>query len=129
MTVPVNLKLSCGCCFIIPPAVLRALSLGQKKVKTRNPKIFQDSFAETQRLRSIREGHRVASLIGRRSHTAEAVAHQPEEHLFDCRHRMTLPGRAVPNPTEAGQDFKTVFETTAGVAEFYKTVTGTQFRR
>jgi Zn-dependent metalloprotease len=48
----------------------------------------------------------------------------PAEHLFDCRHRSTLPGVPVPNPTEAGQDFKTVFETTAGVAEFYKTVLG-----
>jgi len=124
MTQSVNFRLSCGCCFIIPPALLRALSLGQKKVKPQQPKIFQDSFAATQRLRSIREGHRVASLVARRSFVAEAATHTPEEHLFDCRHRTALPGRAVAHPTEAGQDFKTVFETTAKVRDFYNTVLG-----
>jgi Zn-dependent metalloprotease len=120
----VSLNLSCGCCFIIPPAVLRALSLGQKSVKPQDAKVFRDSFAETQRLRSIREGHRVAAITGQRSLIPEATDHVPEEHLFNCGHRTSLPGRAVANPTEAGQDYKTVFETTSGVAQFYKTVLG-----
>ena len=87
--------------------------------------MFQDSFAETQRLRLIREGHRLAAVTSRRSLVAEGiVAAAPVEHLFDCQHKDSLPGTSVPNPATAGIAFKTVTETTAKVAEFYKSVLG-----
>jgi len=117
------MRLPCGCCFIVPPSVLKALSMGQG-VQPHDAAIFRESFAETQRLRMIREGHRMASLIGRRSLPTAASAHEPEEHLYDCRHRSTLPGRMVADPEHGGEAFKTVFETTGKVASFYRTVLG-----
>jgi Zn-dependent metalloprotease len=119
-----RLQLSCGCCFIIPPNVLKALSLGQK-VTPADTKVFQDSFIETQRLRLVREGNRLAAVTTRSSLAEEpAAAHALEEHVFDCRHRSSLPGKSVPSPENAAAAFKTVFETTAKVAEFYHTVLG-----
>lgn len=123
MSEPIHAQLTCGCCFIVPPEVLRALSRNQR-LTPQNAKMFQDSYLETMRLRSVREGHRIASLISRSSVVAEAAARQAEEHLFDCRHRTSLPGRAVSNPATAGEAFSTVFKTTGQVAEFYQTVLG-----
>ena len=123
MSTPIQAQLHCGCCFIVPPELLRELSRGQK-LSPRNARVFQDSFLETVRLRHIREGHRVASLVTRRSVAAEAAAHQAEQHIFDCGHRMSLPGKAVANPSTGGDAFQTVFKTTGQVAEFYQTVLG-----
>jgi Zn-dependent metalloprotease len=123
MLMPIEAQLPCGCCFIVPPELLKELSRGQK-VAPVNVKMFQDSFLETMRLRQVREGHRVAALIGRLSIAPEAAPHQAEEHIFDCRNRMSLPGTAVANPQTAGEAFQTVFKTTGQVAEFYQTVLG-----
>ena len=115
----------CGCCFIISLDVLRELAQGEK-VESADRATYQRAYAMTQRLRLVREGHRLASLTGHQSGLglrATAVAKQPVEHLFDCKHATTLPGSAVPDPT-TDQAFKTVFDTTAKVAEFYKTVLG-----
>ena len=120
----------CGCCFIISLDVLRELAQG-KKVESADRATYQRAYAMTQRLRLVREGHRLASLTGHQSGLglrATAVAKQPVEHLFDCKHATTLPGSAVPDPT-TDQAFKTVFDTTAKVAEFYKTVLGRQLDR
>ena len=123
MLKPIEARLPCGCCFIVPPELLKELSRGQK-VAPVDAKTYQDSFLETMRLRQVREGHRVAALIGRLSIVPEAAPHQAEEHIFDCRNRMSLPGRAVANPPTAGEAFQTVFQTTGQVAEFYQTVLG-----
>ena len=116
--------LKCGCCFIVPLSVLRRLAqAGQIEAADRGR--YQHSYALTQKLRLVREGHRQASLAGHQSGLAlraTAVAKVPVEHLFDCKHNTTLPGTAVPTPND--QAFKTVFDTTAKVAEFYKTVLG-----
>ena len=117
--------LKCGCCFIISLDVLRELAQGEK-VETADRATFQRAYAMTQKLRLVREGHRLASLTGQQSGLAlraTAVAKQPVEHLFDCQHGTTLPGTAVPDP-KIDPAFKTVFETTAKVAEFYRTVLG-----
>jgi Zn-dependent metalloprotease len=114
----------CGCCFIISLDVLRELAQGQK-IETADRATYQRAYATTQKLRLVREGHRLASLTGHQSGLAlraTAVAKQPVEHVFDCKHGTTLPGTPVPDPTEPA--FKTVFDTTAKVAEFYKTVLG-----
>src|SRR5690348_3643206 len=111
MSTPIQAQFHRGCCFIVPPELLSELSRGQK-LAPRNAKIFQDSFLETVRLRHIREGHRVASLVSRRSVIAEAAPHEAEEHIFDCGHRMSLPGKAVANPSTGGEAFQTVFKTT-----------------
>lgn len=116
-----SLQMRCGCCFIIPLAVLRALSQG-KLLKPASRAVFQDSFLETQRLRNIREGFRLAMVTTRRSFIAEAVTHTPVERLFDCRHRESLPGAPVKSTEK--DPFKTVEATTAKVAEFYKSVFG-----
>jgi hypothetical protein len=84
--------------------------------------MYQDSFLETMRLRNIREGYRVASLISQTSIALEAAPHQAEQHIFDCRNRTSLPGRAVANPSTAAAGFQTVFKTTGQVADFYRTV-------
>ena len=117
--------LKCGCCFIISLDVLRELAQGEK-IETADRATYQRAYAMTQKLRLVREGHRLASLTGQQSGLAlraTAVAKQPVEHLFDCQHGTTLPGTAIPDPT-TDPAFKTVFDTTAKVAEFYKTVLG-----
>ncbi len=111
-----------ACCFIVPPDVLQRYSRdGSLSPATR--KALQESYLETERLRGLREAHRIASLRDpRRLQSLLGVApHTPVQHLFDCKHRKNLPGTPVPTPT-AG--FKTAFDTTAKVIEFYKTVLG-----
>ncbi len=116
----------CGCCFIVPLSVLRALAQAEE-IENADRATYRRTYAVTQKLRLVREGHRLASLAGHQSGIARmaalgAVAKVPVEHLFDCKHGTTLPGTAVPTPTDPA--FKTVFDTTAKVAEFYKTVLG-----
>lgn len=115
-----RMQLRCGCCFIVPLSVLRALSHGER-IEPKNRKMFSDSFVETQRLRHVREGFRMGAITAQRSLTA-APDHQPVEHLYDCKNRTSLPGTPV---TDISADpFKTVSATTGKVAEFYKTVLG-----
>jgi Zn-dependent metalloprotease len=123
MSAPLQAQPHYGCCFFVPPEVLRELSRGQRVVPP-NAKMFQDSYLQTMRLRSVREGHRVAALIGRLSIPVEAASHTAEQHLFDCRNRTSLPGAAASGPAAAGAAFQTVFTTTGQVAEFYQTILG-----
>ena len=108
------------CCFIVPPGVLKKYARdGAIDAATR--KSLQDTYVETERLRGLREAHRIATLRDADRFLAGAAVHLPAQHLFDCVHRKGLPGKAVAAPAGA---FKTVFDTTAKVVEFYKTVLG-----
>ena len=123
MSTPMQAQLHRGCCFIVPPEVLKELSRNQR-LTPQDAKMYQDSYLETMRLRTVREGHRIASLIGQTSAVLEAAPHQAEQHIFDCRNRTSLPGRAVANPSAGAIGFQTVFNTTGQVADFYRTVLG-----
>src|SRR5262245_51584036 len=123
MSTPMQAQLHRGCCFIVPPEILKELSRNQR-LTPQSAKMYQDSYLETMRLRTVREGHRIASLIGQTSAILEAAPHQAEQHIFDCRNRTSLPGRAVANPSAGAVGFQTVFNTTGQVADFYRTVLG-----
>jgi len=108
------------CCFIVPPSVLKAYSR-DPAIDPATRKSLQDTYVETERLRGLREAHRIATLRDPQRFVAELAPHVPVQHLYDCNHRKNLPGKPVATPT-AG--FKTAFDTTAKVVEFYKTVLG-----
>ena len=108
------------CCFIVPPGVLKKYAR-DASVDAATRKSLQDTYVETERLRGLREAHRIATLRDADRFLADAAVHVPAQHLFDCMHRKGLPGKAVTAPSGG---FKTVFDTTAKVAEFYKTVLG-----
>ena len=118
-TMPAHVHNSgCGC-FIVPPNILKAYARDTQLDSATRGRL-QDTFVETMRLRGLREAHRVAALSGRRSLMAAAPTGDAAQHLFDCQHRQALPGRAVAG---AGDEaLTTVFNTTAKVAEFYRTV-------
>lgn len=110
-------------CFIVPSSVLRRWGADASLPEDAR-KSMQSTAVETERLRGLREAHRVATLLDADRFVAVDASLPPKvpvQHLFDCASRKALPGKAVPKP--AG-DFKTVFDTTAKVAEFYKTVVG-----
>jgi Zn-dependent metalloprotease len=118
---------ACGCCFIVPPSVLRELGRNEEldpELRAR----FQATFAETQRLRIMRDGVRRA-LSQDRSSTREArrsaaARVDAEQFVFDCRNRRSLPGRPT-NPASSGDPAVTsVFGATAKVAQFYVEVFG-----
>jgi Zn-dependent metalloprotease len=109
-----------GCCFIVPLNVLRRYALDTSldpQVRTK----LQETFVETGRLKLLREASRVASITHRRSLApALGAAELPQQQLFDCRHRQSLPGRPISNPASSTVEaIKTVYNTTAKVAEFY----------
>jgi len=108
------------CCFIVPPDVLRKFARDPALDAATRQKL-QDTYLETERLRGLREAHRVAALRDPQRFRAELVAHVPAQHLFDCKQRKSLPGKPVTSPSGG---FKTTFDTTAKVVEFYKTVLG-----
>ena len=56
----------CGCCFIVPLSVLRQLAQAEQ-IETADRDRYQRSYATTQQLRLVREGHRQASLAGHQS--------------------------------------------------------------
>ena len=109
-------------CFIVPPDVLQRYSR-DASLPEPTRQALRESYLETERLRGLREAHRIATLRDpqRFRPLLDAAPHAPVQHLFDCRQRKSLPGTPVPEPTGG---FKTVFDTTAKVAEFYRTVLG-----
>ncbi|MES1174237.1 MAG: M4 family metallopeptidase [Myxococcales bacterium] len=118
----ITVKTGCHSCFIIPPSVLQALERDASlQAQTRDA--LNRSFAETNRLRAIREGHR-QSLLGRRRFLQSVVAAEPpQQQLYDCRHRTHLPGRLAPNPAQSSDaGIKAVYAATQGVISFYSTV-------
>jgi Zn-dependent metalloprotease len=108
------------CCFIVPPGVLRKYSR-DPNIDAATRQKLQDTYFETESLRGLREAHRVASLRAPHRFQADLAAQVPAQHLFDCKHRKGRRGRPVATPTNG---FKTTFDTTAKVIEFYKTVLG-----
>ena len=108
------------CCFIVPPEVLKKYSR-DPSLDAATRKKLQDTYVETERLRGLREAYRVATLSDPRRFVAELTVHVPAQHVFDSNHRKSLPGKPVAAPTGG---FKTTFDTTAKVVEFYKTVLG-----
>jgi Zn-dependent metalloprotease len=109
------------CCFIIPSSVLRHYA-GDSSLDPATRRQLRDTYLETERQRALREAFRVAAMRDPDRFGAErAAAPVPVQHLFDCKHRKSLPGTPVAKPTGG---FKTVFDTTAKVVEFYKTVLG-----
>ena len=108
------------CCFIVPPEVLKKYSR-DPSLDAATRKKLQDTYVETERLRGLREAYRVATLSDPLRFVAELTVHVPAQHVFDCGHRKSLPGKPVATPTGG---FKTTFDTTAKVVEFYKTVLG-----
>lgn len=110
-------------CFIIPSAVLRRYA-ADAGTSTATRQALQNTAQETERLRGLREAHRVAGLrdVDRLMPAAAgAKPVVPSQHLYDCASRKALPGKPVPKPTG---DYKQVFDTTAKVAEFYLKVLG-----
>ena len=108
-------------CFIVPADVLRRWAQDDS-LDPATRKRLQNSVVETERLRGLREAHRVASQTDPNRLLPDVLAPKvPAQHLFNCRTRQSLPGRSVVKPTA---EFKTVFDTTARVAEFYQTVLG-----
>lgn len=108
------------CCFIVPPNILRRYSR-DTTLDDATRKNLSDSFVETQRLRGLREAHRVASLADTVRGLVAVADKKPAQQLFDCKHTKALPGTPVAKPTGG---FKTVSDTTAKVAEFYLSVLG-----
>lgn len=107
-------------CFIVPSAVLKRFA-ADAAVDDTTRRQLQATVVETERLRGLREAHRIAGLRDADRLVQEVDAPKPAQHLYDCKNRKALPGKVVAKP--AG-DFKTVFNTTAKVAEFYATVLG-----
>jgi len=114
---------SCGCCFIVPPRVLRdisrdtSLDIGVRKK-------LQETFAETNRLKVMREAGRIATLMQARSIAPKLAETTPQEQIFDCKHTQNLPGKPIGNPQSAGEAASTVFNITRQVADFYRSVLG-----
>jgi len=108
------------CCFIVPPGVLKKYSR-DAAFDAATRKALQNTHLETERLRGLREAHRIATIGDPQRFVADLAPHVPQQHLFDCNHRKNLPGKPVATPADG---FKTAFDTTAKVVEFYKTVLG-----
>jgi len=108
------------CCFIIPSAVLRKYAQ-DPQLDPATRKALLDTQIVTERLRGLREAHRVATMADAQRFVADLVPHVPEQQMFNANHRQNLPGRLVHTPTAL---YKTAFDTTAKVVEFYKTVLG-----
>jgi Zn-dependent metalloprotease len=108
------------CCFIVPPVVLRKYS-SDPSIPPATRRAMQQTQLETERLRGLREAHRIATMRDPQRFAAALAPHVPQQHLYDCKHRRNLPGTPVPHP---GGAFKTVFDTTAKVVEFYGSVLG-----
>src|SRR3979411_2041799 len=115
----------CGCCFIVPPRILREYSRRTDVdigVRTK----LQETYVETTRLRLLREAPRVVLLSGARILArATARAHTPEQQLFDCRHIQSLPGQPIANPASSGDAAINAFSAvTHRCAKFYQMVLG-----
>ena len=114
----------CGCCFIISLEVLRELAQGEK-VETADRATYQRAYAMTQRLRLVREGHRLASLPA--SKRACAAGHGRRQAAgrasvrLQARHHPARQRRPGSDDRSGLQDR---LRYAAKVAEFYKTVLG-----
>ena len=107
-------------CFIIPSSVLKRFSRDET-LDDDTRMALRETYIETERLRGVREAYRQVALRSPATGEPELAPHVPAQHVFDCLNRQNLPGRAVAKPAGV---FKTAFDTTAKVIEFYATVLG-----
>lgn len=114
-----------GCCFIVPPVVLQR----QSRDPSLDPQLrskLAETFAETRRLQIVRDASRVSVMLqkGAMGPSVTPVA-APQERLFECRNRQSLPGEPVANPAASDDDaIKVVYDVTSKVVEFYETILG-----
>jgi Zn-dependent metalloprotease len=115
----------CPHCFIVPPEVLRR-SARDEQLDENVRTALRDTYARTLAMRVTREGARQASLLLQGAMTAlRAQPGTTIERVFDCRHGASLPGQPVTDPAHATDEApRTVYATTAKVAEFYRSVLG-----
>jgi Zn-dependent metalloprotease len=117
----------CRHCFIVPLNVLSRFANDTTLDADTRAKM-RGTFLETSRLRVMREAGRTMSLMHRSSIAPPAAAGPaavPAEQLFDCHHKASLPGAAIPQPkTSADMAVSTVYSVTASVADFYESVLG-----
>jgi Zn-dependent metalloprotease len=110
----------------VPPRVLQEYSRHPDMDAATKTKL-QETYLETDRLRIFREAARVAAVTHQFSAPALTLAAPtpPEQQIFDCQSRQSLPGRLASDPANSADEaVKTVFQVTAKVAEFYETVLG-----
>ncbi|CAB3806895.1 hypothetical protein LMG28614_06493 [Paraburkholderia ultramafica] len=115
----------CNCCFIVPPVVLREHSRDatlDRRIRTK----LQDTYLEVTRLKLLREASRVAALNEQpQSMLGAPGAVQPQQQVFDCQHRQSLPGIPIAAPASAADAaIKTTYTVTARVDDFYRQVLG-----
>ncbi len=112
----------CGCCFFVPPSLLRALADGHS-LRPRDPAAFGQSFADTAQLGATRTGLLLSTLPPHTKIPNEALQASPV-HLFDCAHLTVLPGNPLAALDQAAPAGAAVAAVTAQVLTFYRTVLG-----
>jgi len=110
-------------CFIVPPGLMRRLSQSAEDADLR--RTFQTTYLATERFRGTREAVR-SSLVGQRSNflVRDAEAPPPEQRLFDCEQRHSLPGKAVDPSHSHDPGIATVYDTTGKLSTFYRDILG-----
>ena len=113
-----------NCCFIVPLKVLRTWA-NDKNVDKRVRDHLRGTLVDTTRLRVMREAGRVASLMHRGALLPSAIPGAPvvapQDLLFDCKGKQSLPGTPIPQPgTSTDPAASTTYQVTAKVVEFYQ---------
>ncbi len=112
----------CGCCFFVPPALLRALADGHS-IRPRDRAAFAQSFADTAQLGATRTGLLLSTLPPHTKIPDTALQASPV-HLFDCGNLTALPGKPLATVDQAAPAAAAVAAVTTRVLEFYLTVLG-----
>jgi Zn-dependent metalloprotease len=114
-------------CHIVPSDVLdrfaKDLSLPAELRRSLENTMLVD--AELRKLRE--QAARLMQVAGQMVTAAPtaAIATSPTISVFDCNHSQVLPGTQVPDPGDSSDPTtKRVFDQTAAVAEFYRTIFG-----
>lgn len=110
-------------CFIIPPRLMRRLAADTDDAELK--RTLQATYLATERLRATREAIR-GSLASQRSNflLREVDNPPPEQRLFDCKERHSLPGSPVDPSSSGDKAFTTTFDITAKLDVFYREVLG-----
>ena len=124
MSTPMQAQLHCGCCFIVPPEVLKELSRNQR-LTPQNAKMYQDSYSGDDA--AANDPRRPSRCIADRLRPASSwklrrTRPSSTSSIAETEPRC-LAGR-WPTRRPAPSGFQTVFKTTGQVADFYRTVLG-----